>query len=119
MKPACIQGRWVCRQNGSGFDVICGDEAFDQVRAVSPLPLCDGQGRRDDRCCNVGSGQGMTVVLVCGLRPARDASQVAAGRVLGHTIPVEERGRELRGRHVGASRKMDGKPFGKPGVVFD
>jgi len=29
---------------------------------------------------------------------------LAAGRVLGHTIPVEERGRRLRGRYVWASR---------------
>ena len=39
---------------------------------------------------------------------------LAAGRVLGHTDPVEERGRGLRGRHVGVSRKTDGKPLASP-----
>jgi hypothetical protein len=29
---------------------------------------------------------------------------LAAGRVLGHTLPVEERERRLRGRYVGADR---------------
>jgi hypothetical protein len=49
---------------------------------------------------------------------------LAAGRVLGHTEPVEERERRLRGRYVGASRKSVWEAAmhclgGKPAVVFD